>query len=888
LAVNEVPFSHDAERYAGLIFAHREEILKNWCDLIRVDAAEPASEFIRNQLDASIIALANWFKGIDPANSSMHRHWAGIKPSNELTVGAVVSMSLLPEAVRNALPCSASSDAVTMTENITEFMAMMVSRLLRTVNVEQDEERWEQIARDVESRYEAQRVQRVRRLNVLIEIAHAVSTSQDLDNLFEQVQRSIVRLSGIDYVEISLFDPAMQKLRCHLVYGGEKRQHSLEQTWIESGLANEVLATGEPLLVSDYVTACQERGIVPSTALTPASQRAWMAAPMRQGDEIVGVIALSGPLTSYDPEDVELLAAIAQQTAVALDNLRLIETQQRHVAQLSALNHLARETAQLRDARTLMEVAANRILEFFDFGLVTVFRATQQGTQLVMQAREPISPDVDLEARTITVGPGSIVGDVAQTRQPARYADVRQLDSYFATDSTATTRSEMAVPIINSGNLIGVLDVQSDQVNAFDEHDLRTLQTIADQLSVGLENSRLFAEEAQRTRELRLMLDTTRAASSSLLLDEVLEPLAEGLASAAGTASCLLHLYDPDGRTFTPAVLTNAEAAENVFSAWNRVLDVDEVPELRQVLEDPFPQLICSCHPGRDDSISRGPIFLVPLRTRQRTLGLAIVASPVRTESDYPLEQMRLLQGVADSGALAVENARLYARAHGLAIAEERGRLAQEIHDTLAQGLTAISLQLDLADSYLPGKPEQAARNVQRALDLTRENLNEARRSVLDLRAADVHHMSLPDAVTRLLRRLGDDGDIEFEFVNDGLMNRLSARVEVGLYRILEEALENARRHSRARCVRVDIRADGKKVALSVDDDGQGFDPSQLSNEERADHGFGLLGMRERARLLGGSLTISSTPGAGTSLRVVVPYEARAQTPATRDEGAKT
>lgn len=886
MPINDVPAEFDAERYAGLIFAHRESILNRWCDLIRLDDAEPASDFIRSQLDASILALANWLLGVDPADSAMGRQWAGITPSSEMTVGAITSMSLLPEAVRGSLDDLAESERTPLIQKTSEFSGTMTHRLLAWANVEFNEDHWEQVAKDVEAKYETQRAQRVRRLGVLIEIAHAVSSGQDLDTLFTQVQQSIIQLSMSDYTEVSLFDRSTGMLRCYLVYSDGQRRSDLEQTLITEGLANEVLRAGEAMVVSDYVTECRNRGITPSAAIAPAPQRAWMGAPMQRDDEIVGVIAVSGRLSSYEPEDVELLTAIARQTAVALDNRRLIEAQGRHVAQLSAVNHIARETAHLRDAGELLQLSVSRIQEFFGYGLVTIFRTDSTGRSLIMEARTPTPVIEEDEARIISISPESIVGDVALRHEAALHRDVSTLKSFVATRSTAGTRSEMAAPIIHSGTLLGVLDVQSDQLNAFDRHDLTTLQTIADQLAVGLENSRLFAEEAQRSRELRLMLETTRAASSSLLLDEVLSRLAEGLASAARTPDCLIHLYDPNERCFTPAAFykSDPDAESCLFDDWDHMLSVEGNPELDQVLQDSFPQLICPvASPGEPESI-RPATFLVPLRSRQRTLGLAVVSSTIRDGSCYPLEQMRLLQGVADSAALAVENARLYARAHGLAIAEERGRLAQEIHDTLAQGLTAISLQLDLADSYLPDKPEKASRNVQRALDLTRENLNQARRSVMDLRAADVHQMSLPDAIAQLLKRLGDDNNIVFEFINDRLITRLSARVEVGLYRILEEALENARRHSNARTVRVDIEADGKTVAVDVEDDGDGFDPGQLAKREGGEQGFGLLGIRERARLLGGSLTISSTPGVGTSLRVVVPYEASMRSSAVDDQ----
>jgi signal transduction histidine kinase/putative methionine-R-sulfoxide reductase with GAF domain len=874
--MNEVRGDTGAERFAGLVFANREAILNHWYDLARIEEAGQAAEFIRSQLDASIIALANWFLGVDPVESTMSVQWASAPTSRDFTVGAIVSMNLLPEAVRLGLSEVDQTEVAACVRHVSEFSALLTRRLVLTSIESEDEGQWDQFASQIDAHYEALRIQRVRRLSVLIDIAHAVSTSEDLDTLFEHVQQSVIRISGSDYIEISLLERESAKLRCHLVFGNGNRQTHLEQTLIESGLANEVLTSGESLVVSDYVQACRDRCIEPSTALTPAVQRSWMAAPMRRGDDIIGVIAISGQLTTYDSDDVDLLTAIARQTAVALENRRLIEAQRRHLAHLRAVNRLGQQTAHLRNADDLMETTATHIHDLFDYDLVTVFRASRDGKYLWMAARTPIPVSDEHEALVVPVNDKTVVGSVALEREARRHRDVTTLDAYMATSSTMLSRSEMAVPVIHSGVLLGVLDVQSEQINAFDRHDLTTLQTIADQLAVGLENSRLFSEEAQRSHDLKLMLETTRAAGSSLVIDQVLERLAEGLATAAGATECLIHLYNPDDSCFIPSAAFQRDPQHPgcLITDWNRIISADQFPDLVDALKDPFPQLVCLI-PAGTRSGPTPATYVIPLRTRQRTLGLAIVACTAPEESRCPIEQMRLLQGVADSTALAVENARLYARAHGLAIAEERGRLAQEIHDTLAQGLTAISLQLDLADSYLPDSPEKAARNVQRALELTRENLNQARRSVLDLRAADVHQMSLPDAISQLIRRLSDDSSAVFEFINEGLTSRLSARVEVGLYRIIEEALENARRHSGAESVRVFIRADGSTVTATIEDDGTGFNLDETPAQDHPEPGFGLLGIRERARLLGGTLAVTSAPDLGTTLRVTVPYEAR-------------
>jgi two-component system, NarL family, sensor kinase len=884
---NEVS-REQATQFAGTIFSRHEAILEEWLSLLDSDTVEPAAGFVREQLDACILAFAGWLIDKDPITSNMSMLWTGIRPTRELVVAAVVSMSLFPEALRSALHGDADLEVEMLTRLAADFSGGTTNRILRGANLEINEERWEDIATEIESRYEAQRAQRIRRLGVLIEIAHAVSTSQDLDSLLEQVHHAATRLAGSDYTEISLLDPMINQLRCHVVYSSGRRRDDLEQTVIEQGLANEVIRRGHELAFSDYASACDDLGIPYSSAIDDGQQRAWMGAPMFKDDQIVGVIAVSCPLTSFDQEDLELIAAVARQTGVALENRRLIETQRRQAAHLSAVNHLAREIADLHVPEQLLSTATTLVHDFFSSSLVTIFLTDHESDRLVMRSRRPIPISEEDPANSIPIAPGTIVGAVAHDRHPIKHDDIHQDVEHLSTPHTESTRSEMAVPIIHGGRLYGILDVQSPKVAAFDEQDLTTLSTIADQIAIGLENSRLLLEEAQRSRELRLMLLTTRAASASLLLDEVLERLGEGLAEAAGATNCLIHLYDDEENFFRPAVVVVPEDIEppDALRGWNHILPVEDRYDLQQVLSDSSPLITCPL-PARSPGEQASTTLVVPLRTRQRTLGLAVIATEFESSRSYPVAQMRLIQGVADSAALAVENARLYARAYGLAIAEERGRLAQEIHDTLAQGLTAISLQLDLADSYLPTKPDKAAKNVRRALDLTRQNLDEARRSVLDLRAADVHHMSLPDAISQLLRRLADETTIEYEFINEGFTSRVSARIEVGLYRMLEEALENARRHSGASHVRVTVRADGEHISVDIEDDGRGFEPSWVSDHDGGTTGFGLLGMRERARILGGSLTISSNLGSGTWLRVTVPFEARARAtePATVDLG---
>ncbi|HZB83467.1 MAG TPA: GAF domain-containing sensor histidine kinase [Rubrobacteraceae bacterium] len=257
----------------------------------------------------------------------------------------------------------------------------------------------------------------------------------------------------------------------------------------------------------------------------------------------------------------------------------------------------------------------------------------------------------------------------------------------------------------------------------------------------------------------------------------------------------------------------------------------------------------------------------IPLYAQEKKLGVMNVASPDWRRLSP--EDLQLLYTIGDLLSIAVERARLFARSTRLGAAEERNRLAREIHDTLAQGLTAAALQLESADALLDAgsNAERAREPLHRALSLTQSNLEEARRSVLDLRAAPLEGRSLSEALKALVDRWETEEGIStrFQTINSG--RPLSSRVEVGLYRICQEALTNVARHATAGRVTVRLVATPEQVRLAVEDDGRGFDTSEMSGHH------GLLGMNERAKLLGGSFDVQSRPGAGTRVQVTVPLE---------------
>ncbi len=258
----------------------------------------------------------------------------------------------------------------------------------------------------------------------------------------------------------------------------------------------------------------------------------------------------------------------------------------------------------------------------------------------------------------------------------------------------------------------------------------------------------------------------------------------------------------------------------------------------------------------------------IPLYAHGKKLGVLNVASPDWRELSP--DDLRLLYTMGDLVSMAIERARLFARSAEYGAVEERNRLAREIHDTLAQGLAAIALQLETADALLESgaDPERARRAIEQSLSLIRANLEEARRSVLDLRAAPLEGRTLAQVLADMTRQAAAEGQVPVTFDAIGGSRPLPLRIETGLYRIAQEALTNIRRHANARHVAIRLATEPDRVELMVEDDGRGFDPARVPKGR-----YGLIGLNERVKLLGGALQMDSRPGAGTRLRVIVPLE---------------
>ncbi len=206
-----------------------------------------------------------------------------------------------------------------------------------------------------------------------------------------------------------------------------------------------------------------------------------------------------------------------------------------------------------------------------------------------------------------------------------------------------------------------------------------------------------------------------------------------------------------------------------------------------------------------------------------------------------------------------------------LAVLEERNRIAREIHDSIAQGLTGIIWQLNALERTAPSEGGLASDALDRVRSLAKDSLREARRSVWDLRTGPLRGGSLRDALQQELDKGAGIGDRKTSVAVVGDERVLPSGVETALLRICQESLVNILKYAHANEVGVTLHYEGDRVRLTVQDDGRGFDPDSPRQTSAGGGGFGLISMRERARLLGGKLRVESSPGKGTLVETTLP-----------------
>lgn len=378
--------------------------------------------------------------------------------------------------------------------------------------------------------------------------------------------------------------------------------------------------------------------------------------------------------------------------------------------------------------------------------------------------------------------------------------------------------------------------------------------------------------ERQRAEQLRTLNEVSRKISSIVNLNELLPYVSNLLRQTFHYHSVNIFLFEPESGKVTLKALC-LSGQEGLIPV-GVPLEIDEDSIVGWVAQTGEPLLANDV--GKEPKYravealsSTKSELAVAVKMGEKVLGVLDIES---AEVDaFGEADLFTAQTLADQLAVALENARLYEETRQLAVMDERNRMAREIHDTLAQGFTGIILQLEAADQALNERPSELERHLSQAQNLARKSLAEARRSVWNLRPQALEQLPLAEALGQEVDRFNKETGINVRFTVSGDRRDLLPEVETGLLRICQESLANVRKHAKASDVEVNLTFNESAVEMSISDNGVGFKPDTTDRVSKKRGAFGLIGMRERARGLGGTFEVQSKKGKGTLVHTVIP-----------------
>lgn len=474
-----------------------------------------------------------------------------------------------------------------------------------------------------------------------------------------------------------------------------------------------------------------------------------------------------------------------------------------------------------------------------------------------------------------------ILGLLIEQPRPLRLGDVgTHPRSYGFPPGHPPMSSFLGVPVMIRGHAWGNLYLTEKEEGDFDDADEQSAVILAEWTAVAVENARLYRSAAGRGEEmeravhkLEATTEIARAVGGETDLERILEIVVKRGRALVEARSLLILLRDGDelapasiaGEREGPVVEARIPVAGSIPG------QVIEAGEPRRVI-DLDPSLMA--RPGRPEAGVTA--LLVPLVFRGQALGVLIALDPLGRDGGFSDEDEQDLLSFSASAAIAVATAQSVAegrtRESIAATERERGRWARELHDESLQSLAGLRVLLSAARR---SDAEETDRLLQQGIEQVDGAIAEMRRLIADLRPTTLDELGLGAALEALAERLSASGtlqvdlDLEIDFHAGRTERRLVGEIEDAAYRLVQEALNNAAHHGQTERAKVEVVESGEKLRLRVSDQGRGFDPSARTD------GFGLVGMRERVTLAGGTLELQSAPGAGTTIAAILPARHR-------------
>ena len=541
--------------------------------------------------------------------------------------------------------------------------------------------------------------------------------------------------------------------------------------------------------------------------------------------------------------------------------------------ELEALNAVAAVVSHSLDLERILSDALDKTIQVMETEAGGIYILDAQNRVLEIAAHRGFSPEFITAIDGLAVGEG-LSGLVVQTGQalvvPDVSADPRLTRMAVREEGL---HSLAIVPLHSKGKVLGTLFAVTRDYREFGERDVELLTSISHQIGVAVDNARLFESQQRRAEQFRVIAEVGRRMTLTPDIDEALEQVVRLIQQTFGYYHVGIGLVEGD------EVVYRVGAGE----LWDDPQFNFHPARLRVGLEGLTGWVAGSGQPLLVPDVESEPRYvwmqgsktrselLVPITAKGEVVGVLDVQSD--RLDDFDDTDLAVLQSLAHQAGAAIENTQLYAQSRQVAVAEERNRLARELHDAVTQTLFSASLIAEAVPDAWEQDPEEGRQLLGELRLLSRGALAEMRTLLLELRPAALVETDLCSLLRQLAEAATGREGIPVTVVAESQC-KLPTDVHVGLYRIAQEAINNVVKHSYARQVEVSLTrsaasdagllGQGDRVELVIRDDGRGFDPLDTPPER-----LGLGIMRERAQAIGADLTIDSEPGRGTQVRVL-------------------
>ncbi len=740
---------------------------------------------------------------------------------------------------------------------------------------------------------------RIQEMNALTRVSQGVNITLTFDDVMELIFAQTGQIIPASEFHVTLYSKAGDYYYYAFCVENRERLEVRENIPlpINLGLGQEVISKGRPILTQDYLRDCQARNVTPSLQ----GVFAWMGVPLNAGAETIGSLGIGSREASvtYSRAQLDLLQAVADQTAGAIVKARLLEETQQRAHQLSTLNDLTRQLTSTLELEPLLQSILENAVNILNCEAGSLFLADEQTDALIFKVTVGPPSSAELIGQRVPAGSG-IVGRAAQARVPVVENQAQSSAAHYAVSDKQvgfTSKSLLAVPLLYKDRVIGVIEVvnRKDRL-PFVEDDQTLLSAFAGQAAVGIENARLFTltdqELAARVEELSVMQRIGRELNASLEIDRALRITLEwAMRQSKAEAGLIGMLMDEKLRVMIEQGYDNLN--ERLVDG---MLPLG-IPSVKSAMRTSRPQQVSLLVDAKDGILPGAHTqIVIPIQRESEVIGLLFLESVSDTQQD-----VAFLNRLSDQAAIAIANAQLYEEVQQAN--EAKSEFVSFVAHELKNPMTSIKGYSELLSAGAVGPINEMQTNFLTTIrtnvermstlvsDLNDNSKIEAGRLRLEFKPVD-----LPDVVDEVIRstnRQIEDKNQELKLdLPDGLpliwadrtriiqvMTNLVSNAhkytpEGGKILVAAEVAANRWEPGNAIQV-VHIRVKDNGIGISVEDQQKIFGKFFRSDDQKAREvpgsGLGLNITKSLVEMQGGKIWFESEFRKGTTFHFTIP-----------------